>query len=327
MESLNLPSPRDQVQNSRPEFIPTGDAPAACSRHNIFQEEAGGGFLLSIKQSNLFTHVCIGCFDQPIICLCRLGTWREANVAVMAHSVDLDRLETSYDRSLVMVVDDDPDTVTLLKAAMMHEGMRVVSAFNGLDALAKAAEMRPDLILLDIMMPEMDGWEVFSRMREFTDAPIIIVSAKGTKKEIVNGLESGVDDYLTKPLHLPELAARVRAVLRRAGPLQKAAVYLFPEEDLLIELETRHVSYRGRVVDLAPTEFALLRALAEAAPRPASYEQITQALWGLSDSEERNRIKFLIHSLRQKLETEPDVPSLIVNRLGFGYQLRVSQAG
>lgn len=248
-------------------------------------------------------------------------------MAVMAQGVDLDRLETSYDRSLVMVVDDDPDTVTLLKVAMMHEGMRVVSAFNGLDALAKAAEMKPDLILLDIMMPEMDGWEVFSRMREFTDAPIIIVSAKGTKKEIVNGLESGVDDYMTKPLHLPELAARVRAVLRRAGPLQKAAVYLFPEEDLLIELETRQVSYRGRVVDLAPTEFALLRALAEAAPRPASYEQITQALWGLSNSEERNRIKFLIHSLRQKLEVEPDVPSLIVNRLGFGYQLRVSQAG
>jgi DNA-binding response OmpR family regulator len=246
-------------------------------------------------------------------------------MATSARGIDFDRLHSTEDRPLVMVVDDDPDTVQLLKTALIHEGMDVVGALSGPDALTKAADMQPDLVLLDIMMPEMDGWETFSRMREFTAAPIIIVSAKGTKHDVVSGLDSGVDDYLTKPLHLPELSARVRAVLRRVGPMQKAAVYLFPDRDLLIELESRQVNYRGQTIDLAPTEFALLRCLAEAAPRPANYQQITEAVWDEADSEERNRIKYLVHALRQKLEADPNQPELIVNRPGLGYQLRVGQ--
>lgn len=240
--------------------------------------------------------------------------------------VDLDRLHSGEDRPLVMIVDDDTDTVQLLKTALIHEGMDVVGAFGGPDALKKAADLQPDLILLDIMMPDMDGWETYSRMREFTDAPIIIVSAKGTKKDVVSGLENGVDDYLTKPIHLPELSARVRAVLRRVGPIQKAAVYLFPERELIIELESRQVNYQGRTIDLAPTEFSLLRCLAEAAPRPAHYQQITESIWDETESEERNRIKYLVHALRQKLEVDPDQPELIVNRPGLGYQLRVGQS-
>lgn len=225
-----------------------------------------------------------------------------------------------------MVVDDDPDTVDLLKTALIRIGMDVVGAFSGTDALVKAANLQPDIVLLDIMMPNMDGWETFSRMREFSDAPIIIVSAKGTKQDIVDGLETGVDDYLTKPLHLPELSARIRAVLRRAAPVQKAAVYVFPERNLLIELETQQISYQGRAIELTPNEFTLLRCLAEAAPRPASYRQITEAVWHQPASEERNRIKYVVHSIRKKLEGEPGQPELIVNRSGIGYQLRVSQA-
>ncbi len=242
-----------------------------------------------------------------------------------SQGLDLDRLHGAEDHPLVMVVDDDPDTVTLLKTALIKAGMDVVGALSGPDALAKAADMQPDLILLDVMMPDMDGWETFSRMREFTDAPIIIVTARGTKQEIVGGLENGVDDYLTKPLHLPELAARVRAVLRRTGPIEKASVYLFPERDLLIELETYQVDYQGRAIELAPTEFALMRCLAEHAPRPATYEQITKSVWNEDHSEERNRIKYLIHALRRKLEVEPDHPDLIINRPGVGYQLRVGR--
>jgi DNA-binding response OmpR family regulator len=243
-----------------------------------------------------------------------------------AKGIDLDSLRASDDNQLVLIVDDDSDTVELLKTSLTHQALDVVSALSGPEALEKAAALSPDLILLDIMMPDMDGWETFKRLRAFTEAPIIIVSAKGTKQEIVAGLETGVDDYLTKPLHLPELAARVRAVLRRAGPVNKASVYLFPERDLLIELETRQVSYRGQPIELSPKEFALLRCLSDAAPRAATYDQITEAVWQEASSEERNRIKFLVHSLRQKLETDPSDPDLIVNRTGVGYLLRVGRA-
>lgn len=238
--------------------------------------------------------------------------------------IDLDRAEQTQVRPTVMIVDDDSDTVELLKTVLRREGMDVVGAVDGYEALRKFSEVKPDIILLDLMMPDIDGWETFRRLRSVTDTPIVIISAKAAKEHVVEGLESGVDDYVTKPFHLPEVAARVRAVLRRSPPADETERYVFPETELVVEPETHHVSLRGQVVDLSPNEFALLNALAEHAPRPATYEQIMRAVWDEQEVQ-RDRIKYLAHLLRQKLEQDPSNPQLILTRTDVGYVLKTGE--
>lgn len=239
--------------------------------------------------------------------------------------LDLDQAEQDQQRPTVLIVDDDSDTVELLKTVLRREGMDVVGAVDGYEALRKYGEIKPDIILLDLMMPDIDGWETFRRLRSVTEIPIVIISAKAAKEQVVEGLESGVDDYVTKPFHLPEVAARVRAVLRRSPPGDQPEMYIFPEPQLVVEPETHHVSLRGRVVDLSPNEFALLNVLAEHAPRPATYEHIMQAVWNEQEAQ-RDRIKYLAHLLRQKLERDPSNPQLILTRTDVGYVLKTGES-
>lgn len=238
--------------------------------------------------------------------------------------IDLDRLYSGEQRPTVLIVDDDHETVELLKTVLRNEGMNVVGALDGFQALSKLGELNADIILLDLMMPDFDGWETFQRLRELSDTPVVIISARATKEHVVEGLESGVDDYITKPFHLPEVAARVRAVLRRSPASLSPKRYVYPERELVIEPSTHLVSLRGELIDLSPNEFALIEVLAERAPRPATYEQITHAVW--DDNEvQRDRIKYLVHHLRKKVEPEPDKPELIVTRTMVGYQLDAGQ--
>ncbi len=242
--------------------------------------------------------------------------------------IDLDAVYESPSRNLVLVVDDDPDTTRLLKLTLRSAGLDVMGALSGYEALRKCADVRPDLVLLDIMMPEVDGWETFRRLRHFADIPVVVVSARSNKDEIVAGLESGVDDYVVKPFHPDEVVARVRAVLRRSREQSNGFDGLvFPQQDLVLHWDTRQALVKGERVDLSPKEFELLMSLARRAPQPVAYHEIAEEIWGADSEASRNRIKYLIFQLRQKLEADPSEPVLIVNRLGFGYQLDSEPGG
>jgi DNA-binding response OmpR family regulator len=237
--------------------------------------------------------------------------------------LDLDELEITKEREKILIVDDDPDAVALLKITLRKAGMNVLSATNGYDALRKCADEHPDLVLLDIMMPGIDGWETYHRLREFSDLPIVVVSALGEKDQIVEGLQEGVDDYISKPFYGPEVIARVRTVLRRAAAAQPASILIAPKEELVINLGSHQVMLAGEEVYLSPKEFDFLALLMGAASRPVSYGQIASELWNGEENEVRGRIKYLAFLLRQKLESDPSQPELILNRPGVGYVLNV----
>jgi DNA-binding response OmpR family regulator len=239
--------------------------------------------------------------------------------------VDLDAFQEEPAARRALIVDDDPDTVDLIKIIIRNAGMDVVGAFSGSEALQKCAELKPNVILLDIMMPGMDGWETYSGLRQITDAPVIGVTADDKKESLVKGLNLGFDDYVTKPFFPPELVARVNTVLRRAGTTAPVTVRVFPDAGMSIDFESHEITIGDRSIELSPREFAILAVLSKKAPRMVRYEEIASDIWGEDNIRIRNRIKYLIYLLRQKLETNPNNPQLILNREGLGYQLNIEK--
>lgn len=235
--------------------------------------------------------------------------------------VDLDVIQARSTAQRALIVDDDPDTVDLIKIIIQNSGMDVIGAFSGREALQKCANLQPNIILLDLMMPEMDGWETYEGLRKMTEAPVIVVSANGKKENVVKGLRMGFDDYVTKPFYPQELVARVHTVLRRAAPPRPVTVRVFPEIGLTLDLETHDVTLEEQPIDLTPREFAILAVLARRAPRMVRYDEIASEIWGEDNAKIRNRIKYLIYLLRHKLERDPNNPQLILNREGLGYML------
>ncbi len=241
---------------------------------------------------------------------------------VMQAGIDLDEMY-SPDRQRVLVVEDDPDTVFLLKQIFRMAGFDVFSATSGKDALKKCAELSPALILLDLMMPDMDGWETFQYLRQMMDVPVIVVSALGAKEDIVKALHLGVDDYLTKPFFNAELVERSRAVLRRSGARHPVNRLVFPKVSLVIDLNTQEVTLKEQKVYLTNKEFAILSILARNSPELVSYHKIAQAIWGEDSLKTRQRMKYLVYLLRRKFESiDPNTP-LIVNVGRLGYKLQV----
>lgn len=233
--------------------------------------------------------------------------------------IDLDEI-IPY-RRRILVVEDEPDTVYLLKHILRMAGYNVVSALNGTEALQKAEDYNPDLVLLDLMMPDMDGWETLDSLRKVGDTPVIILTALVKNADVVQGLRMGADDYLTKPFHNDEVVARVEAVLRRSGHSKNLGRLIFPKIDLAVELKTQMVLVQNRFIELTPREFAVLAELAQRAPRAVDYVTISEAIWGESDSNTRNRIKYLVYLLRQKLEQAGLPVGTIVNLGRVGYRL------
>jgi two-component system KDP operon response regulator KdpE len=223
----------------------------------------------------------------------------------------------------VLVVDDEPKLVRLVSEILTATNYHVLAACNGKNALESIAMEQPDLVLLDLILPgDMDGYEVARRVREFSDVPIIMLTAKVREADILRGFEMGADDYITKPFSAKELLARIHAVLKRVkgevvAPAESEIVY----GSLRIDLARRRVTLGGRQVRLTPTEYSLLHELATHCNQVMLHEQLLTAIWG---PEYRNDIDYLrayIHYLRQKLESDPSNPRIILSTPGVGYML------
>ncbi|OGO40193.1 MAG: hypothetical protein A2Z04_08685 [Chloroflexi bacterium RBG_16_57_9] len=211
----------------------------------------------------------------------------------------------------------------LLRQSLEKAGYQVITATNGLAGLQQMYERRPDIIILDVMMPRMDGWETCSRIREVSQIPIIMLTAKDEEADKIRGFTYGVDDYVTKPFSFAELTARVGAILHRvkqATPAKSPDVVV--AGDLTIELENRRVLRDGQPVDLTPTEFRLLAVLVENVGRVLSHEQLLTQVWGYEYAGDTGYVKRYIWYLRRKLEDDPSNPRHIITERGFGYSFR-----
>jgi len=215
----------------------------------------------------------------------------------------------------IMVVDDEKRLVSLVESYLAQEGYRVVTANNGVEALPIASREKPDLIILDIMMPEMDGYEFMREHRKELDTPIILLTARVDDDERVIGLELGADDYVTKPFRPRELVARVRAVLRRAGKTE-------PQGKVLQDRDTREVTVAGKSVDLTPSEFDLLAALMTSPGRVFSRLDLLDVIQGVRYEGYERTIDTHIKNLRAKIELEPRSPRYVETVYGVGYRFR-----
>ncbi|GAB4474971.1 MAG: response regulator transcription factor [Anaerolineae bacterium] len=220
----------------------------------------------------------------------------------------------------ILIIDDEDTTVKLLSILLEHKGFEVIKAYRADDGLRKAYRTHPDLVLLDIMMPDMDGWEVCRRLRELSDVPIIFLTAKTDTKDIVKGLEMGADDYIIKPYDNEELVARVRAHLRRAPKQAVQEELVFDGGRFRINLLNREVTVDGEQRHLTPKEFALLSVLARNAGRVITRKELVTEAWGGEYADAIDSLKLYIHYLRKKVERDATRPEYILTSRGVGYR-------
>lgn len=219
----------------------------------------------------------------------------------------------------VLVVDDELQIRRFLRIALEANGYRVYETDRGGAAVQEAARLRPDVVILDIGLPDMDGLEVLRRLREWTATPVIMLSVRDADRDKVAALDAGADDYLTKPFSVDELLARLRVAQRHAQPGPLAAV--FAQGDVTVDLSRRHVTKGDREVKLTPTEYALLRLLIQHAGRVLTHRQILKEVWGPEYIDETHYLRVYFGQLRQKLEDDPARPRLILTEPGVGYRL------
>ncbi|MCB0169265.1 MAG: response regulator transcription factor [Anaerolineae bacterium] len=223
----------------------------------------------------------------------------------------------------VLLIDDDPATCNLYQITLERLGFDVKTAYNGIDGLKLAYEHQPEIILLDIMMPELSGWDTCQRLRQMCNVPIIMLTALKQQEAIIKGLEMGADDYLVKPVTNTELAARMKAVLRRSNN----SVTDFNDQDkvikeshLIINVDKREVKSRGKRINLTPTEFRLLATLAQNRGRVLSRNFLIKHVWGEEYLDQKQYLHVYINYLRNKIEDDPNQPRLIQNVRSVGYR-------
>jgi len=227
----------------------------------------------------------------------------------------------SKKKSLILVVDDDVRMVRMMKRMLELEGFDVITAGGGEAALKLFDKESPSLVLLDIMMPDMDGYTVCRRIREFSEVPIIMVTARGDDKEKVEGLDVGADDYVTKPFSASELAARVRAVLRRAGTQESHQEAVFRYKDMIIDFTSRRVTVKGKELKLTATEYKMLSYICLNAGRVVTPDQLLDKVWGEEYIGAAHLLQVNIARLRKKMGDDAKQPEYIITRSGIGYIL------
>lgn len=224
-------------------------------------------------------------------------------------------------RVSVLVVDDDVHILRMMQHILELEGHRVLTASDGKTALGTLSEETPDMVLLDIMLPDMNGYVVCQRIREFSQVPIIMVTAKGDDEEKVAGLDAGADDYVAKPFSAKELVARVRAILRRSQLWDESPAPAFCFHDLVIDFAGHRVIRGSQEVQLSATEYKLLSYLARNAGRVLTPNQILEKVWGREYSDEPHLLQVNMARLRQKLGDGAKNPRFILTRPGIGYMM------
>jgi DNA-binding response OmpR family regulator len=234
-------------------------------------------------------------------------------------------------KTTILTADDDLQLLRLMTRNLELEGYDVLEASDGQQALELIEQHAPDLVLLDVMMPKMDGFTVCYRVREFSDVPIIIVTARGQDQDKVRGLDLGADDYLTKPFRVDELMARVRAVLRRAQFTAKERVQglqaMMTTGDLTVDYSQHLVTLAGKEIPLTPTEYRILAYLAQNVGRVVTQDLLLEQVWGSEYLGESHMLQVNINRLRRKLEADSTQPQYIFTKMGVGYYLAALPVG
>ena len=230
-------------------------------------------------------------------------------------------LDDSLKNKLILVVDDEERMARFIRLNLEYDGFQVVEAYKGMEAIEVLRDMMPDLVLLDVMLPDIDGFEVLKLIREFNSVPVIMLTAKSEEDDRVRGLEYGADDYVTKPFSPRELVSRVRAVLRRTEASSITSKDLIDVDGRLkIDFGRREVWVEGELVKLRPTEYRLLYHLVQNAGWVMTYDQILAKVWGYEYRDEPHYVRLYVNYLRQKLEEDPSNPKYILTERGVGYR-------
>jgi two-component system KDP operon response regulator KdpE len=225
---------------------------------------------------------------------------------------------------LVLIVDDEPQMLRFLRGSLSTHGYRLVESDTGTDGLAQAAARCPDIILLDLGLPDLDGVEVTRRIREWTQIPIIVISARGQDEDKINALDAGADDYLTKPFSVGELLARIRVALRHVANFASGKEEpTFITGQLRVDLGKRQVFVHDAEVHLTPTEYRLLATMIKYSGRVVTHRQLLKEVWGPPYVEHTQYLRVFMGQLRQKLEPDPAKPRFLINEPGVGYRLKV----
>ena len=221
-------------------------------------------------------------------------------------------------KSVALVIDDEVQIRRLLRVVLESENYQVLEAETGQQGLMEIAGRRPDVILLDLGLPDLQGLEVLKRLREWSEAPVIVLTVRDDVQEKVGALDAGADDYVTKPFSTPELLARLRAAQRKTRPEEEISV--FKSGDLVVDLTARMVTRAGREIKLTATEYALLRLFVKHPGRVLTHRYILREIWGPKSEEHRQYLRVYVTHLRQKIEPDPARPSLISTQSGIGYR-------
>jgi two-component system, OmpR family, KDP operon response regulator KdpE len=220
----------------------------------------------------------------------------------------------------ILIVDDERAIRRFLRAALTSHGYDVMEAENGRSALAIAADRRPDILILDLGLPDMEGIEVTRQLREWYQSPIIILSVRDQENDKIAALDAGADDYLTKPFGVGELMARIRVALRRSA--RRVDEPVFEVDDLKVDLSRRLVTRQGQELELTPTEYDILRVLVQHAGRVLTHRQLLREVWGEPYESETHLLRVNMSNLRRKIELDPTQPLYIVTEPGVGYRLK-----